>query len=209
MRKEVLAITLGALASLASCSKVHRVKINQEVSTWECTEVTTSTATTMSTSTSTEWTTTTTTTATETTTTELTTTTEPPITTIATEIEPVTVAATEYFCGGDVYYIEPSTTITEDNWSVVWYCGHDMGYTNPPYGASGETLISGYSAACDCLPFGTKLLIETNLFTKEIRIDDCGVGSNNILDLYYYDRSEIPSDFLQLGRLNAKITIIE
>ena len=77
------------------------------------------------------------------------------------------------------------------------------------YGASGEMLISGYSAACDCLPFGTKLLIETNLFTKEIRIDDCGVGSNNMLDLYYYDRSEIPSDFLQLSRLNAKITIIE
>lgn len=93
-------------------------------------------------------------------------------------------------------------------WEGVWYTATDMNYNYQPYGASGNQLISGYSVACDNLPFGTRLLIECDYFTKEVRVDDCGVGYENILDFYYFDRSEIPSELLQQGRIPITVSVI-
>lgn len=93
-------------------------------------------------------------------------------------------------------------------WEGVWYTATDMNYNYQPYGASGNQLISGYSVACDNLPFGTRLLIECDYFTKEVRVDDCGVGYENILDFYYFERSEIPSELLQWGRIPITVSII-
>lgn len=93
-------------------------------------------------------------------------------------------------------------------WEGVWYTATDMNYNYQPYGASGNQLISGYSVACDNLPFGTRLLIECDYFTKEVRVDDCGVSYENILDFYYFERSEIPSELLQRGRIPITVSII-
>ena len=107
---------------------------------------------------------------------------------------------------------EPTTGVSSaeylGEWQAVWYCGHDMGYSYNPCGASGNQLVSGYSVACDNLPFGTRLLIECDYFTKEVRVDDCGVGVNNVLDLYYFDRSEIPDGLRQVGRIPIRVSII-
>lgn len=200
MKREILIVALGAVASLASCSEVRRAKVKQEVSTWECTEVTTSTPTTMSTSTSTAWTTTTT----ETTTTELTTTTEPPITTIATEIEPVTVAG-ETVCGGDINYVEPLSGY----WEGTYYTATAMGYTSQPYGASGELLTSGYSVASNYFPFGTMLYIESDYMSGVYIVQDCGGMANNVIDFYFWDSSEVPAGFLQAGRVPIIIVPID
>lgn len=93
-------------------------------------------------------------------------------------------------------------------WEGVWYTATDMNYNYQPYGASGNQLISGYSVACDNLPFGTRLLIECDYFTKEVRVDDCGVGYENTLDFYYFERSEIPLELLQQGRIPITVSII-
>lgn len=93
-------------------------------------------------------------------------------------------------------------------WQAVWYTARDLGYSYVPYGASGNQLVSGYSVACDNLPFGTRLLVECDYFTKEVRVDDCGVGVSNVLDLYYFDRSEIPDGLRQAGRIPIRVSII-
>ena len=107
---------------------------------------------------------------------------------------------------------EPTTGVSSaeylGEWQAVWYTARDLGYSYTPYGASGNQLISGYSVACDNLPFGTRLLIECEYFTKEVRVDDCGVGVNNVLDLYYFDRSEIPDGLRQAGRIPIRVSII-
>ena len=198
MRKEVLAITLGALASLASCSKVHRVKINQEVSTWECTEVISSTAPMTSTITSTASTMTTTTTAIETTTTESTTT--QTTTTTATATEPVVTEAES-----DQEQSEPLAGY----WDCTYYTAVALGHTSQPCGASGNLLVSGYSVASDYFLYGTLLYIESAYMNGTFRVDDCGVGNSNTIDFYFWDSSEVPSGFLQAGRIPISITIIE
>lgn len=103
------------------------------------------------------------------------------------------------------YYKEP----LYGNWDGVWYCGRDMGYTYNPYGASGNQLISGYSVASDTLPFGTIIYIESDYMCGTFRVDDCGVGQSNVIDFYFYDRSEIPTGFLNAGRIPLTITLIE
>ena len=107
---------------------------------------------------------------------------------------------------------EPTTGVSSaeylGEWSAVWYTARDLGYSYIPYGASGNQLVSGYSVACDNLPFGTRLLIECEYFTKEVRVDDCGVGVNNVLDLYYFDRYEIPDGLRQAGRVPIRVSII-
>lgn len=131
---------------------------------------------------------------------ELTTKTEPII------IEPTT--KTEPLSGYWDNTTDAFSTTYLGEWEGVWYTATDMNYNYQPYGASGNQLISGYSVACDNLPFGTRLLIECDYFTKEVRVDDCGVGYENILDFYYFERSEIPSELLQRGRIPITVSII-
>ena len=94
-------------------------------------------------------------------------------------------------------------------WDATWYCGQDMGYSCNPYGASGNTLVSDYSVACDSLPFGTIIQVESDYINGTYRVDDCGTDSSNTIDFYFYDRTQIPKGFLNAGRVPIAITIIE
>lgn len=94
-------------------------------------------------------------------------------------------------------------------WDATWYCGQDMGYSCNPYGASGNTLVPDYSVACDSLPFGTIIQVESDYINGTYRVDDCGTGSSNTIDFYFYDRTQIPKGFLNAGRVPITITVIE
>lgn len=94
-------------------------------------------------------------------------------------------------------------------WDATWYCGQDMGYSCNPYGASGNTLVPDYSIACDSLPFGTIIQVESDYINGTYRVDDCGTDSSNTIDFYFYDRTQIPEGFLQAGRVPITVTVIE
>lgn len=94
-------------------------------------------------------------------------------------------------------------------WEGTFYSGTSMGYTSPPYGASGNTLISGYSVASNYFPFGTLLYIESDYMTGTFRVDDCGGMASNVIDFYFWDNSEVPYNFYQMGRVPITITVIE
>ncbi len=94
-------------------------------------------------------------------------------------------------------------------WEGTFYVGASMGYTSSPYGASGNTLISGYSVASNYFPFGTLLYIESDYMTGTFRVDDCGGMASNVIDFYFWDNSEVPYNFYQMGRVPITITVIE
>lgn len=94
-------------------------------------------------------------------------------------------------------------------WEGTFYSGTSMGYTSPPYGASGNTLISGYSVASNYFPFGTLLYIESDYMTGTFRVDDCGGMASNVIDFYFWDNANVPYDFAQAGRVPITITVIE
>lgn len=94
-------------------------------------------------------------------------------------------------------------------WDMTYYSATALGYTSPPCGASGNQLIEGYSVACDFLPYGTLIYIESDYLNGTFRVDDCGTGSTNTIDVYYWDNANVPYDFAQAGRVPITITVIE
>lgn len=120
-------------------------------------------------------------------------------------IETEVVARTEPIIVEPVTKTEPLSGY----WDCTYYAATSMGYTYHPCGASGNQLISGYSVASDYFDFGTLLYIESEYMNGTFRVDDCGVGSYNTIDFYFYDNSEIPEGFLNTGRVPITITVIE
>lgn len=94
-------------------------------------------------------------------------------------------------------------------WDMTYYSATALGYTAPPCGASGNQLIEGYSVACDFLPYGTLIYIESDYLNGTFRVDDCGTGSTNTIDVYYWDNANVPYNFAQAGRVPITITVIE
>lgn len=94
-------------------------------------------------------------------------------------------------------------------WDMTYYSATALGYTSPPCGASGNQLIEGYSVACDSLPYGTLIYIESDYLNGTFRVDDCGTGSTNTIDVYYWDNANVPYNFAQAGRVPITITVIE
>ena len=155
-------------------------------------------------------TTNTTTTTTTTATTELrTTTTETTTTSTSTETEVATISdvviETETTCGGDICHTEPLSGY----WDMTYYSATALGHTTPPCGASGNQLVEGYSVACDSLPFGTLIYLDSDYISGTFRVDDCGTGSSHTIDVYYWDNANVPYDFAQVGRVPVTITILE
>lgn len=97
-----------------------------------------------------------------------------------------TIATTE---GTTTQYLPP-----DSRFKATYYCGSDTAY-----GASGRTLISGYSVASSCYPMGTILYIESDgtIPNGLYRVDDTGCASN-IIDFFYHHR-EVPDDFSWMG----------
>lgn len=94
-------------------------------------------------------------------------------------------------------------------WDMTYYSATALGHISPPCGASGNQLIEGYSVACDFLPYGTLIYIESDYLNGTFRVDDCGTGSTNTIDVYYWDNANVPYDFAQAGRVPITITVIE
>ena len=193
----VMAVVIGM--ATVSCRTVPKAKHINTRSDSQCTTTTTSVTTTTTTTATTE----STTAITETTTTNTSTEAEIEVVTIsdvAVEAEVV-----ETTCGGDICHTEPLSGY----WDMTYYSATSLGHTTPPCGASGNQLVEGYSVACDSLPFGTLIYLESDYISGTFRVDDCGTGSMNTIDVYYWDNANVPYDFAQAGRVPVTVTIIE
>lgn len=183
-----MAVVIGM--TTVSCKTVPKANHINTRSDAQCTTTTTTTTAT------TELRTTTT----ETTTTSTSTETETEVADVAIETE-----VTETTCGGDICHTEP----LGGYWDATYYSATSLGHTAPPCGASGNQLVEGYSVACDSLPFGTLIYLDSDYISGTFRVDDCGTGNSHTIDVYYWDNVNVPYDFAQAGRVPVTITILE
>ena len=107
----------------------------------------------------------------------------------------------------DTYY-EESDGLTR-NWTV-----DEMTYYSGPYGcygAAGRTLINNYSVACNSIPLGTIVYIQSSDGSVDgyYRVDDTGGMGNNVIDIFYSDYSYTPYSFRQAGRVSCTVWIVE
>ena len=224
--KKIVSTCLVATIAITtiSCTKAELENSKEESICPTSTEITTSTSTSSQTSTTTSTTTRTTNTSTDMTTTTITTTAVTTVkkeatTTMNTTIkEPTLTVLTPKTTEPIVFDIEINEepiieTISNyplsGYWDMTYYSATALGYTSPPCGASGNQLIEGYSVACDFLPYGTLIYIESDYLNGTFRVDDCGTGSTNTIDVYYWDNANVPYDFAQAGRVPITITVIE
>lgn len=186
-----MAVVIGM--TTVSCKTVPKAQHINARSDTQCTTTTTSETTTTTTTATTELRTTTT----ETTMTSTSTETETEVTDVAIE--------TETTCGGDICHTEP----LNGYWDMTYYSATALGHTAPPCGASGNQLIEGYSVACDSLPFGTLIYLDSDYISGTFRVDDCGTDNSHTIDVYYWDNANVPYNFAQAGRVPVTVTIIE
>ena len=107
----------------------------------------------------------------------------------------------------DTYY-EESDSLTR-NWTV-----DEMTYYSGPYGCygpPGRTLINNYSVACNSIPLGTIVYIQSSDGSVDgyYRVDDTGGMGNNVIDIFYSDYSYTPYSFRQAGRVSCTVWIVE
>lgn len=188
----VIGMTTVSCKTVPKARHINTRSDSQCTTTMIVTTTTTTTATTESRTTTTKTATTSTLTETET---EATT-----ISDVAIETDVV-----ETTCGGDICHTEPLSGY----WDMTYYSATSLGHTTPPCGASGNQLIEGYSVACDSLPFGTLIYLDSDYISGTFRVDDCGTGNNHTIDVYYWDNANVPYDFAQAGRVPVTVTIIE
>ena len=137
-------------------------------------------------------------------TTSLTSVTETTFASTASTTTPITTSVSESKTVANTTFSEATITTTEiattqylppnSRFKATYYCGSDTAY-----GASGRTLISGYSVASSCYPMGTILYIESDgtIPNGLYRVDDTGCASN-IIDFFYH-HGEVPDDFSWMG----------
>lgn len=154
--------------------------------------------------------TTTTTTTEETTITTTTTTTE-----TTTTIEETTTTTTDYIEYIDYNYETETETIEEyteyvPSLTECMLC--ELTYYSGPsgcYGASGRTLINGYSCASNYYPLGSIIYIESDYISGYFSVDDTGEMSDNVVDIFYSDYSLTPTDFADAGRVPAEVWMVQ
>lgn len=97
--------------------------------------------------------------------------------------------------------------------SQFWTVNELTYYSGPSgcYGAYGRTLINDYSIACNSLPDGTIVHIESwdGTINGNYRVDDTGGMGDNVIDIFYSDYSYTPYDFAIAGRIGCDVWIIE
>lgn len=124
-----------------------------------------------------------------------------------TECNPDIEIGTIYEEDDDTYY-EESDSLTR-NWTV-----DEMTYYSGPYGcygAAGRTLINNYSVACNSIPLGTIVYIQSSDGSVDgyYRVDDTGGMGDNVIDIFYSDYSYTPYSFRQAGRVSCTVWIVE
>lgn len=170
--------------------------------------------TTVITSGSTTTTETTTTSATETTTTESSTVTD--ATTIASTTTTTTTTVIETdpptppMPEEEVYEEEIVNIDTTLSLTVVNQMTYYSGKTGCK-GASGRQLLNDYSVACNSIPLGTIVHIESSdgSVCGDYRVDDTGGMSNNVIDIFYSSYDNVPSSFRRDGRVSCTVWIVE
>lgn len=95
------------------------------------------------------------------------------------------------------------------NWSVS-----EMTYYSGPYGcygAAGTTLINNYSVACNSIPLGTTVYIQSSDGSIDgyYRVDDTGGMGDSVIDIFYSDYSYVPEPFATNGRVSCQVWIVE
>lgn len=172
--------------------------------------------TTAITSGSTTTTETTTTTATETTMTESSTTVTDATTTIASTTTTTTTTVIETdpptppMPEEEVYEEEIVNIDTTLSLTVVNQMTYYSGKTGCK-GASGRQLLNDYSVACNSIPLGTIVHIESSdgSVCGDYRVDDTGGMSNNVIDIFYSSYDNVPSSFRRDGRVSCTVWIVE
>ena len=78
-------------------------------------------------------------------------------------------------------------------------------------GASGRQLLNDYSVACNSIPLGTIVHIESSdgSVCGDYRVDDTGGMSNNVIDIFYSSYDNVPSSFRVNGRVSCTVWIVE
>lgn len=175
------------------------------------------TTTAITTTGSTTTTETTTTTATETTMTESSTTVTDATTTIASTTTTVTTTVIETdpptppMPEEEVYDEE---IVNNDTFTLTLTSVNQMTYYSGKTGckgASGRQLLNDYSVACNSIPLGTIVHIESSdgSVCGEYRVDDTGGMSNNVIDIFYSSYDNVPSSFRRDGRVSCTVWIVE
>lgn len=90
-------------------------------------------------------------------------------------------------------------------YEATWYTAVAMGYSSAPKGASGRTLVSGYSVASNSIPSGTLIKVVGTDIDGTYRVDDTGGMTDNVIDFYYFQKSEVPSSFRNSGRISIEV----
>ena len=145
-----------------------------------------------------------------TTTNSTTTTTTTTTTKATTTAETTTITTTEEIVYEEEDYIQTEVIEYEQNspssYGFVgkYYCGSEG-----TYGASGRTLISGYSVASSYYPLGTLLYIESDglIPNGTYSVDDTGCPSDVIDFFYHY--GQVPSDFEYMGVSYLNVWVVE
>ncbi len=78
-------------------------------------------------------------------------------------------------------------------------------------GASGRTLLNDYSCACNSIPLGTIIHIESSdgSVNGDYRVDDRGGMSDNVVDIFYSSYNNVPLSFKSNGRVSCTVCIVE
>lgn len=162
----------------------------------------TTTETTTTTATETITTTTESTTVTDATTIASTTTTT---TTTVIETDPPTPPMPEEEVYEEIINIDTTLTLTVVN-QMTYYSGK-----TGCKGASGRQLLNDYSVACNSIPLGTIVHIESSdgSVCGDYRVDDTGGMSNNVIDIFYSSYDNVPSSFRRDGRVSCTVWIVE
>ena len=174
---------------------------------------TTAITSTGSTTTTTE---TTTTTATETTTntTESTTVTDATTTIVSTTTTVTTTVIVETDPPTPPMPEEEAYEKETDNYTLSLTSVNQMTYYSGKTGckgASGRQLLNDYSVACNSIPLGTIVHIESSdgSVCGDYRVDDTGGMSNNVIDIFYSSYDNVPSSFRTNGRVSCTVWIVE
>jgi 3D (Asp-Asp-Asp) domain-containing protein len=128
-----------------------------------------------------------------------------PTTTTTTVIEEEeTLVTPELF---EVVYEDNTVTYTDTSVNQMTYYSGRSGCK----GASGRTLLNDYSCACNSIPLGTIIHIESSdgSVNGDYRVDDRGGMSDNVVDIFYNSYDNVPSSFRFNGRVSCTVWIVE
>lgn len=104
------------------------------------------------------------------------------------------------------------TTLVYEQTEIV--CVNQLTYYSGSYGCKGRwgrTLINNYSCASNYFDDGTIIHIESDdgSINGDYRVDDTGGMTNNVVDIFFSDYSNVPYPFSRDGRISCRVWIVE